>query len=74
MSDEKPVFIPTRQLRNRYGGVSHMWVERRLEDPDFPRPVYLGGRRYWSVAALEAWEKQAAAEMRPLSVDEPGRK
>ena len=33
------VFITTAQLRQRYGGMSHMWVERKLKsDPDFPAP------------------------------------
>lgn len=65
MSDQEPVFIPTRQLRNRYGGVSHMWVERRLnEDPNFPRPRYLGQRRYWSVVELEEWERKAASNQK----------
>jgi predicted DNA-binding transcriptional regulator AlpA len=63
MSEQKPVYITTRQLRNRYGGVSHMWIERRLaDDPTFPKPFYLGARRYWSVAAVEAWERAAAAK------------
>jgi hypothetical protein len=57
MSKEQPVFVTSRQLRNRYGGVSHMWIERRLvEDPEFPRLVYFGARRFWALAALEAWE------------------
>jgi hypothetical protein len=38
MSKESPVFLTTRQLRDRYGGVSHMSIERRLvDDPEFPR-------------------------------------
>lgn len=62
MSDHRPEFINTRQLRKRYGDVSHMWVERRKkDDPTFPKPVYFGTRRYWNVRALEVWERTAAS-------------
>jgi predicted DNA-binding transcriptional regulator AlpA len=65
MSKEDPVYIATRQLRRRYGGVSHMWVERRMvDDPAFPKPVYFGARRFWAVAELEAWERATAAKPR----------
>jgi predicted DNA-binding transcriptional regulator AlpA len=58
MSKEKRLYISTRQLRERYGGVSHMWIERRLnDDPQFPRPAYFGRRRFWSLAAIAAWER-----------------
>ncbi|QDM16843.1 hypothetical protein FNL55_13180 [Tardiphaga sp. vice352] len=54
--------IPTAQLRARYGGVSHMWVERRLKDDVlFPRPVYLGKRRFWRLDDLTVWERIRAA-------------
>lgn len=65
MSKEGIVYITARQLRNRYGGVSHMWLERRMaDDPKFPRPVYFGARRYWPISELEAWEREAAAKQR----------
>jgi hypothetical protein len=52
------VYISTQQLRERYGGVSHMWIERRLnDDAQFPRPAYFGRRRFWSLAAIAAWER-----------------
>jgi predicted DNA-binding transcriptional regulator AlpA len=65
MSKEEPVYISTRQLRYRYGGVSHMWIERRLaDDPEFPKPVYFGGRRFWRLTAVEVWERTTAAKSR----------
>jgi hypothetical protein len=61
------VFLQTAQLRARYGGVSHMWVERRLAgDPDFPRPTYISRRRFWRLADLVEWERLNAA--RPAQV------
>jgi hypothetical protein len=56
------VYLQTAQLRARYGGVSHMWVERRLAgDPDFPKPTYISKRRFWRLADLVAWERVNAA-------------
>jgi hypothetical protein len=61
MPQEQPVYITSRQLRDRYGGVSHMWIERRLaEDSEFPKPVFFGKRRFWPLARLEAYERAKA--------------
>ncbi|WP_441229453.1 hypothetical protein AB7828_03860 [Tardiphaga sp. 215_C5_N2_1] len=50
--------IPTARLRARFGGVSHMWVERRLkDDPTFPKPIYITNRRFWRVSDLVVWER-----------------
>jgi predicted DNA-binding transcriptional regulator AlpA len=39
-------YLTAVQLCERYGGVSHMWIVRRLKnDPAFPRPVKLGTSR-----------------------------
>ena len=63
MSADKPdIYLRTRQVRARYGGCSHMFIERRLaNDPTFPRPVFLGRMRFWKLADLEEWEKAQAA-------------
>lgn len=39
------------------GGVSHMTIWRWLNDPalNFPRPIYIGRRRYWREADIAAW-------------------
>ena len=52
-------FLTTAQLRERWGGVSHMFIERRLEsDPNFPRPLKLGQRiRFYDLADIERWER-----------------
>ena len=53
--------IQTAALRELCGGVSDMWVWRRLNtDPTFPRPIYIARRRYWREADVVAWlEAQA---------------
>jgi hypothetical protein len=67
-ADDPNALIPTSQLRARYGGVSHMWVERRLkDDSDFPRPLYIAKRRFWRLAELAAWERSVAARRQPIA-------
>jgi hypothetical protein len=59
------VYMSPRQLRRRYGDVSHMWIERRLKnDPDFPRPEYFGPQRFFKICAIEAYERLCAARQR----------
>jgi predicted DNA-binding transcriptional regulator AlpA len=53
--------IQAGAVRQLCGGVSDMWLWRRLrDDPAFPRPAYIGRRRYWREADIIAWlEAQA---------------
>jgi predicted DNA-binding transcriptional regulator AlpA len=51
------VYLKTRQVQLRYGGCSHMFIERRLaNDPAFPRPVFMGRLRFWKLSELQKWE------------------
>jgi predicted DNA-binding transcriptional regulator AlpA len=52
----RTLFLKARRVRERYGHVSHMWIERRRKDADFPPPVYFGGMRFWKISELERWE------------------
>jgi predicted DNA-binding transcriptional regulator AlpA len=53
-------YLKMRQLRERYS-CSHMFIERRLvNDPTFPRPIYLGPHRAWKLTELEKWEAAQA--------------
>jgi hypothetical protein len=54
-------FLTARQTRTRYGGVSDMWLHRRLHDASgFPQPVVICGRRFWRLSDLVGWERKAA--------------
>jgi hypothetical protein len=54
-------YLTAPQLRTRYGGVSHMWIVRRLElDPLFPRPYLFGRFRFFALDEIEAWERTCA--------------
>lgn len=51
-------FLSSAQVMQRYGGVSHMWIVRKMRDEGMPSPVRFGGRlRFWKVADLERWER-----------------
>jgi predicted DNA-binding transcriptional regulator AlpA len=54
--------ICEKVLRTRLGGVSHMWVRRRLQsDATFPRFIRLGKRqKFWREDEIAAWVDQRA--------------
>ena len=55
----------TRQVQERYGDCSHMWIERRLkDDPDFPRPVKFTRLRMWAEDELDVYDRICAARGR----------
>lgn len=49
--------IPAASVCDLCGGVSDMTLWRWLNDPDldFPKPIYIGRRRYWREAEILAW-------------------
>jgi hypothetical protein len=59
--DPDEVLQSSRQAREFFGGVSEMWLVRRLAeeaaegDMPFPRPVQIGKRNYWKLGDLRAW-------------------
>jgi predicted DNA-binding transcriptional regulator AlpA len=59
---ERDCFLTSRQVRERYGNASDMWLWRRLdEDKGFPKPIRIKNRRFWRLADLRAWERSQAA-------------
>jgi len=55
-------FLNSRQVRERYGHASQMWLLRRLnEDGDFPQPLRIRGRRFWRLSELLAYEAAQGA-------------
>ena len=49
--------IGATAVRELCGGISDMSLWRWLNDPeyDFPKPIYIGRRRYWREADVIAW-------------------
>ena len=59
---DSAVYISVTQVCARYGGRSHMWIERRLlKDPTFPRHKKIGGWRFFKISELEEYERACAA-------------
>jgi predicted DNA-binding transcriptional regulator AlpA len=55
--------ISAKQVREMLGGISDMSLWRYLNHPDcadmnFPKPIYIKKRRYWSSEELSLWLKQ----------------
>jgi predicted DNA-binding transcriptional regulator AlpA len=65
MSDDKPKrYSTTKQVQERYGGVSHTWIwRRRRDDPRFPKPFYAGGVMLYDTDELDAYDKQLRQEV-----------
>jgi len=56
--DAQIKYLSAAQLRARYGGVSHMWIERRLKtDARFPHPQKFGRLRFWDLDKIETYER-----------------
>jgi predicted DNA-binding transcriptional regulator AlpA len=49
--------LNTRTTRQRCGSISESTLDRWIKDPDlaFPRPIFIGRRRYFKEADIGAW-------------------
>jgi predicted DNA-binding transcriptional regulator AlpA len=49
--------IQAASVRQLCGGISDMSLWRWLDNPElnFPRPIYIGRRRFWREAEIFAW-------------------
>ena len=66
------IFLTARQVRARYGGVSHLWIFRKQRDHGFPMHAtrFGGQRRHWLLSDLEEWEAGmigASAQVKPTT-------
>jgi hypothetical protein len=59
------VWISARQVLDRYGGRSEMWLNRKLygdkkskPDADFPKPAYSGRLRFFRLDELERYDRK----------------
>lgn len=70
---QSSLFLKARQVRARYGDVSHMWLVRRQKDAGFPSPTIFGGIRLWRLSDLERWEKDqtTAPKIRTNNLPKP---
>jgi predicted DNA-binding transcriptional regulator AlpA len=71
-NENESEFLNAAQVKQRYGGVSDMWLDRRLRDAGFPKAIRFGGRnRFWRVAELVAWERRAATRGPQVAKSKP---
>ena len=57
------LFIGMAKLRKRWGGCSHMFIERKLKnDPTFPRPYHPGRRRLFALDEVEEYERRSVTK------------
>jgi predicted DNA-binding transcriptional regulator AlpA len=70
VSESQKKYLTTPELRERWG-VSHMFLERRLNEPGFPKPVKLGStplaHRRWPLDQVEAYERDCTVRPAPLN-------
>ncbi|QJF50692.1 helix-turn-helix transcriptional regulator [Roseobacter ponti] len=59
--------LTIKAVRDLCGGVSHMWIERRLAETDFPKPVKIGRLRFWSERAITLWWEEQDAKQSDVS-------
>jgi predicted DNA-binding transcriptional regulator AlpA len=59
---EPDVYLTSRQVCSRYGGMTEQTLWRWGRDPQlaFPSPLKIKGRNLWSERALTAWERRRA--------------
>ena len=58
------VYLDGRQVRERFGNRSRMWLWRTRDgDPSFPKPMTINNRLYWRLADLLAWEQRHQVEV-----------
>ena len=56
------VWISGRQVCQRYGGRSTMWLVRKLQnDPHFPKPAYFGRLQFFKLEHLQAYDRAVIA-------------
>ena len=57
-------FLTAAQVRAEFGGVSKMWIERRMATAGFPKPVTFGTtRRYWRISDVDSWSSPLPSEL-----------
>ena len=60
------VYLTSKQVRERYGGISDMSLWRWLNNPalSFPKPLVINRRRFFALSGLEKFEVGSGFESR----------
>lgn len=63
MMAKDETYLPSKAVRQRYGGVSEMWIWRRSKDNSgFPKPIVIARRKLWALSELVQWEAEQSAK------------
>jgi predicted DNA-binding transcriptional regulator AlpA len=54
--------IQAANTRSLCGGISDMTLWRWINERDFPKPIYIGNRRYWKESDVLAWLEAQPAQ------------
>jgi hypothetical protein len=75
LDDAPDRYLPTAEVAHRYS-TSTRSVDRWAGDPqlDFPKPFYINGRKFWSLNALRAWDRQRVRLGAQLKREKVGKK
>jgi hypothetical protein len=76
MMTHQKQYITRKNLRQRYDNISEMtlWRWEHDEKLGFPEAIDINGRKYYDLAAIEAWERRRAARRQseaPMSTAAP---
>jgi predicted DNA-binding transcriptional regulator AlpA len=65
VTEADEIYLPAARVRRRYN-ITDMGLYRWVSDEDreFPKPMYIGERRYWRLSELIAFERRAASQPR----------
>jgi hypothetical protein len=56
------IWITAKQVCQRYGGRSQMWLWRKIQsDSKFPKPTYFGRLQFFRLETLEAYDLSVIA-------------
>lgn len=59
------LWLTSKQVRNRYGGKSEMWLWNMVKnDPHFPKPAYQGRMQIYSVQELDEYDRLLISKRR----------
>lgn len=50
-------YLTAKQVQTRYGSKSRTWLYLKKNDPNFPKPTYIGRSKYFLIADLDAYDK-----------------
>lgn len=67
-------FIASREVRRMFGNVSEMtlWRWMRSETVQFPRPISISGKNYWSLGDLRRFRERCASRVDANTLEKTG--